>query len=174
MGRGYIDLKGQRFSQLTVIEESKIKGHSGKKWDCACSCGEVVSVYGSDLRRGRCNYCKKCNKIKSKQSPLKSLFGNYRRNANNRGYVFELSLIEFEELIIQECYYCGDAPNQLMHKKGTKEGLYYNGIDRKDNKMGYTRQNCVTCCKFCNLAKNRFKIEQFLSWIKRIKNLSHD
>lgn len=30
----------------------------------------------------------------------------------------------------------------------------YNGVDRLDNALGYTRENCVPACRPCNAAKN--------------------
>ena len=171
MGRKFIDLKGKRFNNLTVIEKSDSKDSHGVRWDCICSCGNKVPfIYGYDLRRGRTNFCHKCNHKKSKESPIKSLFGNYKRNAIKRGYSFDIDISYFKTLIRRDCYYCGTPPNQKLHKNNCKEGLIYNGIDRKDNSIGYTIENCVSCCKFCNLAKNRFNASELLDWIKRLKS----
>lgn len=46
-----IDLKGQRFGALTVIEESPERASNGGiKWVCQCDCGKVTVVAGSALR----------------------------------------------------------------------------------------------------------------------------
>ena len=37
----------------------------------------------------------------------------------------------------------------------------FNGIDRKNNNLGYTYDNCVTACTTCNKAKNSMTIEEF-------------
>ena len=44
------------------------------------------------------------------------------------------------------------------------------GIDRKDNNKGYTNDNCVPCCGFCNKMKMDHSIDEFYSQIIRIYN----
>ena len=46
----------------------------------------------------------------------------------------------------------------------------YNGIDRKNNNMGYTYTNSVSCCKLCNQAKNSLSIKEFYDHIQLILN----
>jgi hypothetical protein len=48
-------------------------------------------------------------------------------------------------------------------------GYYlYNGIDRVDNTLGYSKENCVSCCKICNYMKQVLTLEEFYSHIRRI------
>ena len=60
MGR-FIDLTGQKFGRLTVIERDNEKKGNGKKpkvcWKCICECGNEVSVDGDSLRRGNTTSC---------------------------------------------------------------------------------------------------------------------
>lgn len=44
----------------------------------------------------------------------------------------------------------------------------YNGVDRKDNSIGYTIDNCVTACKLCNYAKKAMSYDNFIDWLDRI------
>lgn len=60
---------------------------------------------------------------------------------------------EFENIASESCHYCG------------KEGP--NGIDRVDNTVGYTKKNCVACCKHCNYVKGDLSLEDFKTWTKR-------
>ena len=60
------------------------------------------------------------------------------------------------------CSYCGRLCDPSID--------YYNGIDRIDNNIGYTIDNSVSCCKYCNFAKNDFLLDEFLLWIKRTKD----
>jgi hypothetical protein len=39
-----------------------------------------------------------------------------------------------------------------------------NGIDRVDNTKGYSVDNCVPCCRRCNVAKADMTPDQFLGW----------
>ena len=57
----FIDLTGQKFGMLTVVEraENKItpKGHSYIMWKCVCDCGETTVVSGASLRSGNTKSC---------------------------------------------------------------------------------------------------------------------
>lgn len=53
-----IDLTGQKFGRLTVIEMSSERTPSGRvKWNCKCSCGNVSVVSSLGLRQGSSKSC---------------------------------------------------------------------------------------------------------------------
>jgi len=56
-----IDLTGQRFGRLTVIEraEDHIQptGKHETKWRCVCDCGNITVAYGGSLRNGGTKSC---------------------------------------------------------------------------------------------------------------------
>lgn len=92
------------------------------------------------------------------------------------GVDFELMQEEFKLLTKQDCHYCGQTPNQILSGKNTKRKGYngnyiYNGIDRKDNELGYSMVNCLPCCGICNKAKRDLTFEDFNIWI--LKLLQH-
>lgn len=60
-----IDLLGQKFGYLTVIEEDGSNSSGNAMWKCECDCGNKVSVRGIDLRRGHTKSCG-CYRPKSK------------------------------------------------------------------------------------------------------------
>ena len=41
----------------------------------------------------------------------------------------------------------------------------YNGIDRKNNFLGYTLENIVPCCEKCNRAKHIMNLTEFKKWV---------
>ena len=43
-----------------------------------------------------------------------------------------------------------------------------NGVDRIDNTVGYTVENCKACCKECNHMKNNFALDVLMGKIERI------
>jgi hypothetical protein len=47
------------------------------------------------------------------------------------------------------------------------------GIDRTNNKLGYTKENCVSCCEKCNIMKKKYSSTEFLEGIKRIYEHLH-
>ncbi len=63
--------------------------------------------------------------------------------AKYRGLIFDISQCDYENLLSKTCYYCG------LTVAGTGCGL-----DRLDNRLGYTIDNVVQCCKICNQARS--------------------
>lgn len=63
-GKNRIDLTGQRFGLLTVIELSDQYGTRGKRklrlWKCQCDCGEIIYKHADSLKNGKRHSCKNC------------------------------------------------------------------------------------------------------------------
>ena len=58
-----IDLTGQTFGEWTVLSDSGKRMGGFILWDCRCSCGRVVPVIGSNLRRGLTSSCGMCKNV---------------------------------------------------------------------------------------------------------------
>lgn len=58
-----INMTGQRFGSLVVIERDENKGKS-VMWKCQCDCGNVVAVDGRNLRHGKTKSCGHCNDLR--------------------------------------------------------------------------------------------------------------
>lgn len=52
-----IDLTGQKFGRLTVIERAGSTKHGAAKWMCECDCGNKKAVIGDELRKGNTTSC---------------------------------------------------------------------------------------------------------------------
>lgn len=55
-----LNLLGQRFGRLTVIEKAPSKNYSGQlktRWVCKCDCGNIVTVTTQELRKGDTKSC---------------------------------------------------------------------------------------------------------------------
>lgn len=67
MPKKAIDLTGQQFGELTVIERDLTKptgnGHHAY-WICQCSCGKIISVSANKLRQGNQKSCGHLNLVK--------------------------------------------------------------------------------------------------------------
>jgi hypothetical protein len=61
----FIDLTGQRFGSLTVIERVGTKWKSCALWKCKCDCGNEIEVISADLNRRKYKTCGKCSFSKS-------------------------------------------------------------------------------------------------------------
>lgn len=178
---------GSKINYLTVLSYRVIKQNGYFK--CKCDCGNIKEIRASHVKSFRtvsCGcYAKKGNKNRKPpgESGFNTLFINYKKNARVRNLSFELSKIQFKELVQQNCYYCNTEPSNVCTPYSktyskTKTGeeskklasFTYNGIDRLDNNIGYLMDNCVPCCKTCNLAKGKMVDRMFIEWIKKTYN----
>lgn len=57
MARNGIDLTGQRFGMLKVLEKAESSPKGGRRWLCQCDCGGKKVVLSSNLRRGTTKSC---------------------------------------------------------------------------------------------------------------------
>lgn len=128
----------------------------------------------SDHHKGK-SYCmqniinyRKSHTLPKGEAAFNTLFGKYKKQANERGYLFEIEKEDFRNLVKQNCFYCGSEPKQF-YKSGKHNGIFlYNGLDRVENEIGYRLDNVVPCCGKCNLAKRNVSLEDFCNWIQRI------
>ncbi len=95
------------------------------------------------------------------------MFQCYRSGARRRGLQFDLTAPQFDALIVQACHYCGAPPSATHGKKGKREPVIANGIDRLDSALGYSPANCVPCCRTCNMAKMATPYADFVAWVLR-------
>jgi len=93
--------------------------------------------------------------VKHKFSIL-SQYKNYCRSAKRRKKRFSLSFDEFKLFFEIPCNYCGTITEGII------------GLDRVDNNIGYIINNCVSCCKTCNIGKNNMEINIWNNWINII------
>lgn len=74
-----IDLIGQKFGRLCVLKRDtnhiSPNGTISSKWICECDCGNIVSVWGNNLRRGKANSCGCYQKDAVRKSLFKDLTG---------------------------------------------------------------------------------------------------
>ena len=102
---------------------------------------------------GLSEVCKKC-KDKFHHRP-RGLFSRYKVEAKHDKREFLLSFDEFNSIIMQPCFYCGENEKRR-------------GIDRINNKIGYVLSNCASCCTFCNYMKHNKTQERFKEQIIKI------
>ena len=102
--------------------------------------------------------------LRSRKRPFESLHHNLQYWATRRGTEVDLSYEEFLEFTkVVVCHYCGDpidwTGRDYNWRKSFKSGHF---LDRKDNTLGYSKDNCVVCCKDCNFGKgDRFSYDEW-------------
>jgi 5-methylcytosine-specific restriction endonuclease McrA len=105
------------------------------------------------------------------QAAFKYLYDVYKIGAKRRNLEFELSQDQFRSLTKAPCHYCGVEPQSTTkHRIKHANGDYiHNGIDRVNNSVGYTIDNCVPCCKTCNRMKHKLDKQAFLAHVCKIQ-----
>jgi hypothetical protein len=94
------------------------------------------------------------NSQKARYNPYRYCYTMLKNQAKYRKLECLLTFDEFLEFTkINKCEYCGDNILWEEHITNISNRGGYN-LDRKDNKLGYTKQNCVVCCKNCNAMKS--------------------
>lgn len=184
------DRTGDKHGRLTVISHSG-KDHRNKHlWLCLCECGNEKVVVGDNLSSGKSNSCG-CLKTEflarrgnqyglyedREVALLKVQYSHLKRRNKLKGFSDVISLDEFCTISKSPCKYCGleyskeieDRVNESKKQKRLSDHvLKCNGVDRVDSSKGYTVENSVACCKYCNIAKNTMTESEFYAWIKRV------
>lgn len=161
------DLTGQIFGKLKVVKFLKKHTNGIAIWECLCECGNSTNVRSDLLTSGKTKSCSCLRKLPEGEGAKNTLYARYKKQAKERNLIFDLSIDDFTSLTKGICYYCGLEPQQIAGNKSFN-GIYrYNGIDRLDNKIGYTKDNVVSCCGGCNHAKSDMDYEDFKKVIKR-------
>lgn len=117
-----------------------------------------VQKLSSDWNKNNKERCRQ-NTIRYRQT-IEGRYKEYKGHAKSGGLVFDLTVEDCAVFWKTNCYYCGDLIDGL-------------GIDRIDSSIGYIKENCLPCCTQCNIGKNIYSQQQFISMCQRVvKNLS--
>jgi 5-methylcytosine-specific restriction endonuclease McrA len=180
-----LDLQGTKIGMLNVLGYShshvQPSGQKRAMWDVLCDCGIQKKMSTGTLTNGTtscgCYFIEKrkqgLNKKEKGEANFNYKYLSYRNRAKYKRIEFELSKEEFKSIILQKCFYCG-SEKDMHHTKRSTNGLFFsNGIDRVDSNLGYVLNNCVACCKKCNVMKNDLDIKDFLNHIIKIFKFNH-
>lgn len=166
------DITNRTFGILKAIKPLFINKNRAVVWLCECGCGEKRQISASSLLTGNSKSCGCVNNKYSEpgESAFNILYNSYKRKAEKRKIDFALTKDEFRYFTKQNCHYCNCLPLQEFDNGNCsqlKASYFYNGIDRKNNKEGYLRGNCLSCCGRCNRAKMTLRYGDFLDFIKK-------
>ena len=174
---------GQKFNRLLVLEAApSIGGRTA--WKCECDCGNKKDIKTEELRSGGTKSCG-CWNNEQRSARAEKMYSacikytpqeaSARKIWQNR--YSEISFEDFFELSQQNCHYCDAPPSNNQNAAAGKNssenikenGIFnYNGLDRVDNTLPHTKENCVPCCKYCNFAKRERTQEEFRTWINNL------
>jgi len=177
------DETGNIYGNWLVLERASVPEkyikhktkHHGAFWLCECQCEYKTQTiqHGRTLRQGSSKGCLECRNDKFREnktieSAYNAVLYKFKQSALKRSIPFELTLENVKHFITQDCFYCGTSPSNIDARLVKLHNFYYSGIDRVDNTLGYSPENCVPCCKICNTAKSTLSQEEFFVWIKRV------
>lgn len=170
--RWALDRTGARFGKLKVLRFDSF-GKCEPIWWCRCDCGTEKAIPAQGLRTGRTRSCG-CISVKAVfRGPgggaAHTKFVQYKNKAKKMGLPFEFTEEEFIVITKMDCHYCRTPPYN-SYKNNYSTAFVHNGIDRQDNKKGYTKDNSVPCCPICNRAKMDMSLEEFKEWLCKVRN----
>lgn len=170
---------GFKINRLEVILQVFDNNRHKLYWLCKCDCGGEKLVETYDLLHGKVKSCGCLRKETATNesyrrrlpegiSARNAVISSYKKGARSRKLQFALSNDYITQLLSSNCFYCGAEPEKVMKVSETGGLFKYNGIDRKDNSVGYVEDNVVSCCTLCNQAKRNMDYNKFIQYIDRI------
>lgn len=132
-----------------------------KRWR-ARNKDKLKEARDDDHKKDPANYerVKQYNMEWARKNPEKHAICQYKASAKKRGYEFALTKEGFSIIFFGSCVYCGRTPAR--------------GVDRFDNTIGYTPENCEPCCRWCNTAKSDHTFEHFVAMCHRVVVNHHE
>lgn len=174
-----LKIKFFHFNKKNLISvETKVYGlkHiTTKVYTFKCNnaeCNKTLRVQWGHLSR-RSNLCASCSAKRTRlkviqKHQLRPFEARYRRFLNKAKEGNKINNLTYEDFLlfthIGQCHYCG-CPIDWRVKHA------YN-LDRIDDALPYSTQNCVVCCGLCNFTKrNVFSYGEFTKIGKVIKEI---
>ena len=168
---------GTPFDRLIVVGYAK---NSCGVWSlrCRCSCGNETIQRRDALQQRKIKSCgcyihEKITKygihkrLPPGVSQLNSMFYQHGLRCRKRKIETLITKEQFRVLVTSRCHFCGLEPSSIFVRSYVNGTFLYGGIDRLDSDKGYTGENSVSCCKWCNSAKNVMTTDGFKAWLRR-------
>jgi hypothetical protein len=136
-------------------------------------CGTELNVQSSSLKT-HSGKCRRCSQI---GEPYRHIYTELKNKKRENKITVDLTFNEFKDIIENKnCHYC---ESEIMYHKHTRNWGKMNSrahqLDRKNNDLGYTKENVVTCCWECNrLKSDRFTYEEFIQFSPILKKIQSE
>jgi hypothetical protein len=138
-----IDITGQKFGRWTVLRRNETKPYRKSTWLCKCECGKEVTVRGTNLRHGTSSSCgclvadMRARQGKSTMVEYKCWYAMKCRcyNQNSKEYKY------YGGRGITVCDRWLKSAEDFVSDMGPRPSKLHS-IDRKDNNLGYSPDNC--------------------------------
>ena len=173
MGK-FMDLTGQTFGRLTVVEFSHKGKHGHSCWKCQCSCGNIIVVQYGNIKKGTTKSCGCLKKeFLTKHGMAKTRFYKswksmkircLNKNREYYKYYGGRGITVCEEWLDFNNFKNDMYESYLGHVKdfGEKQTT----LDRIDNNGNYCKENCKWSTYKEQIANQRDKFTQ--KWFRAI------
>lgn len=168
----------KKFGRLTIIKYEGVGSNQKHMFKVKCDCGNIKIKRWNNLRDGGSTLscgCYKAEKIKERMGvDIKQLCSSSIKNGcksicKKRNFQFDLDIDFVKNMIFKNCFYCNGKPSNIYKSKNINiRTVKYNGLDRKDNKIGYIKSNVAPCCMECNYMKKDKNFNNFIEKCKKI------
>lgn len=145
MGK-FIDLSGQTFNRLTVVEKMSPDKSGAIIWKCECVCGNIVYSRGNDLRNGHVKSCGcyrydkiSCKKTNPDNPRLYNIYNWIKRRCYNKNHK------HYNRYGGRGILMCDEWKDSYINFYNWAIMNRYNKnltIDRINNGQGYSPDNC--------------------------------
>lgn len=173
--------EGLKCGQVICLHPTELRRGAGYVvWNCRCQCGVEVLVGSDVLARQKFISCG-CEVIeRARRHSFSQYYRHYKESAKQRKHTWNLPKEAFFKIVKLPCSYCGVPPTPKSFAKHFPNAKLYtehylmhavievNGVDRVDNTLGYSEENCVPCCTTCNYAKRDKSKEEYERWLDRV------
>ena len=143
------DLTGKRFGKLLVLGRSPHRKNNKIYWDCICDCGTNLITSGQPLKGGRSKSCGCIQKIHGeKRTRLYRQWQSMLNRCRNQNMECYPDYGERGITVCDEWRNSFIAFRDWAYANGYKEEPLPSGrnkwtLERKDNALGYSPDNCV-------------------------------
>lgn len=136
---------GKRFTRLVVLNEDGKNGN-GFLYSCQCDCGSVKTISGPLLRDGK---VKSCGCLKSEQMSAKNTTHGASKSSAYQSWqamknrCLNQNQLAFKNYGARGITICDDWLNFETFLKDMGERPKGTTLERKNNALGYSKENCV-------------------------------
>lgn len=157
---------------LEVINKKSPSGSSYNTWIFKCKgCDNKIKAQASQIKThsGKCRRCTQLGK------PYAFIYNELLKSTRSDKYAVTLTYKELVYIIKNDsnCHYCDTKLTFHKHSKvyGANNSRAYQ-LDRKNNMIGYTKDNVVPCCWTCNrLKSDAFTYDEFMKLSPILKEI---
>jgi predicted DNA-binding protein YlxM (UPF0122 family) len=162
-----IDLIGETFGDLTVLEKTKNKYKTkSAAWLCKCKCGNIINATSISLRQGHTRSCG-CSWKTAYEDIPGSYITSLKHGARIRDFEFSVSNEDLWNLFLKQNKKCALSGLELVFYT-VRSKFQTASLDRIDPSKGYIKENIQWVHKDVNRIKMDLSEDRFLSLVKSI------